>query len=169
MLCDRIVCGVKSNELRNRLLRTPELTLNRCLEICRLSEFDAAQLGGNSASHEDHVNAITRTTRTPAQSCAGAWGGTRPSTSNQCIQCSRCGYNHVIGSCPAKGKQCAKCKLIGHFSKVCKTKRPSTTPFDEMEVEENNQPGEIEMECNELFVGIITNETTKSVWYENIV
>ena len=38
MLCDRLVCGVKSDRLRERLLQTPNMTLTQCMEMCRLSE-----------------------------------------------------------------------------------------------------------------------------------
>ena len=58
--------------------------------------------------------------------------------------------------------------MIGHFSKVCKTKRPSTIPIDEIEIDENNQPEEIEMEDNELLIGTIRSDTTRSLWYEDI-
>ena len=174
MLCDRIVCGVKSNKLRNRLLRTPELTLSRCLEMCRLSEFDATQLGGSQTSVEDHVNAVTKGARAPVPARLGAWADrqlTDTSSGGKRIQCTRCGYNHTMGACPAKGKMCAKCKLVGHFSKVCKTKRPNPVPIDEIDLDENNREGEeVEMEDTELFVGTMMTgeEDNRSLWFENV-
>ena len=44
LLCDRIINGVRSNKLRNKLLQTAELNLEKCINICDLSEFDAKQL-----------------------------------------------------------------------------------------------------------------------------
>ena len=44
LLCDRLVCGIKDNELRSRLLQTPGLTLTQCIEMCRLSEHKSEQL-----------------------------------------------------------------------------------------------------------------------------
>lgn len=36
--------------------------------------------------------------------------------------CSRCNTKHKARACPAYGKQCAQCKLYGHFQVACKRK-----------------------------------------------
>ena len=36
---DRIVCGLSSSTLRERLLREPNLNLKQCIDICRASEL----------------------------------------------------------------------------------------------------------------------------------
>ena len=42
--------------------------------------------------------------------------------SNATVQCKSCGYDHSLQDrCPAKGKQCTKCKKYNHFAKVCKS------------------------------------------------
>jgi hypothetical protein len=38
--------------------------------------------------------------------------------------CGQCGFSsHHYGTCPAADKECLKCGLKGHFSKVCKTSK----------------------------------------------
>lgn len=39
LIKDRIVCGTNDNGLRERLLREEDLTLEKCLKICRASEL----------------------------------------------------------------------------------------------------------------------------------
>ena len=46
LLRDRIIAGVCSTTLCNKLLQTANLTLQKCVDICELSEFDATQLDG---------------------------------------------------------------------------------------------------------------------------
>ena len=50
----------------------------------------------------------------------------RPSSQSR-QSCKYCGGSHVPGAkhCPAAGKKCAKCSKIGHFAKVCMSKRSS--------------------------------------------
>lgn len=43
--------------------------------------------------------------------------------------CYRCGYTGHLArdlKCPARGKTCNKCKQVGHFESVCKTKESSS-------------------------------------------
>ena len=37
--------------------------------------------------------------------------------------CTRCGYNHPKGSCPASGQQCYNCSGFGHYTALCKKPR----------------------------------------------
>ncbi|CAG2215581.1 unnamed protein product [Mytilus edulis] len=43
----------------------------------------------------------------------------------QSKSCGREGHIRTDPSCPARGKKCRKCKIVGHFDKVCKTKDKS--------------------------------------------
>ena len=40
--------------------------------------------------------------------------------------CSRCGYEHKPRQCPAYGKKCAKCRVLGHFARVCRARDRTT-------------------------------------------
>ena len=58
--------------------------------------------------------------------------------------CGLCGgtYPHS-GSCPAEGKQCANCKKLNHFARVCRSKKfQSNKQFTKHHVRSvNNEPG----------------------------
>ena len=41
---DRIVCGVRDSSLMKKLLQVPELTLERCIDMCRSAEATSTQL-----------------------------------------------------------------------------------------------------------------------------
>lgn len=44
LIKDRIVCGVRSDEVRARLLRVPDLSLEKAIDICRAAETSETQL-----------------------------------------------------------------------------------------------------------------------------
>lgn len=44
MLRDKIVYGIKNDQLRKKLLAEPELTLNKAIEICTIAEQVIKQL-----------------------------------------------------------------------------------------------------------------------------
>ena len=46
--------------------------------------------------------------------------------------------------CPEYGKTCARCRKIGHFRKVCRSKRDCTVHEVEVEMAQDSQDEEIE-------------------------
>ena len=44
LIRDRIVCGVRDNAVRRKLLQESKLTLKKCVDICRDAEATSAQL-----------------------------------------------------------------------------------------------------------------------------
>ena len=46
LIRDRIVCGIRSDEVRARLLRDPDLTLVKAIDACRAAETSQTQLKG---------------------------------------------------------------------------------------------------------------------------
>jgi len=68
LIRDRIVLGVKNNNLRKRLLQERNLDLKKCIDLCRSSEAASSHLksiseGTNDASHE--VNRINEHAKKP--------------------------------------------------------------------------------------------------------
>ena len=120
LLRDRLVGGVASNKLREKLLQTEDLTLIKCIKMCRLSEVHATQVGQGSNAELRELDAINRDVRgratqqwrTPPERNAGG-----PKT-----VCGWCGFTHYNNSCPAKGKECNVCHKIGHFARVCRSR-----------------------------------------------
>ena len=172
ILCDKLICGIKSDKLRDRLLQTPNLALSECMAMCRLSEHRAAHLNKNKATEiEDQVDAVTKrptNTRTPITSRAP--GSMRRSTeqtwATSKFQCKKCAYTHQRGACPAFGKQCTNCKRIGHFYKVCTRSKAQNTPVNEVSTDPNNEPPEWSREAatiDDLFVGSMADVDNNSV------
>lgn len=50
---DRLICGLREDSLRERLLRESELTLKKALDICRIAEMSRAQAGKIKSEQED--------------------------------------------------------------------------------------------------------------------
>lgn len=55
---DRIVLGVRSKQLRKRLLQERKLTLSKCIDICRSTEATSSQLQAISGTETEDVNKI---------------------------------------------------------------------------------------------------------------
>ena len=143
LLRDKLVCGVRDDALRDKLLQTPNLDLPKCLEICRMSEHNTALLRGtNTNLAETQIDAITKDNRRwtrPPVPAGRAKGRSLPQRqTNINSECDKCGYRHVRGTCPARGKQCASCQKIGHFAKVCRGRRLKAAPVDEIRIDKNN-------------------------------
>ena len=58
LLCDRIVFGIADAKVRERLLRESDLTLTKCLDICRACEVSSVQMREVSKMHEMTISAI---------------------------------------------------------------------------------------------------------------
>ena len=106
------------------MLRVPDLTLNKALEIARAAEATQSQMKQMQNLHE--VNVVGKkkekiAKRKPEEK-KPASGGV------QQIDCKFCGRKHARDrmKCPAYGNQCKKCGKNNHFAVKCMAaKRPS--------------------------------------------
>ena len=98
MIRDRIVCRVRDSSLRKKLLQVPELTLQKCIDICRSAEATSTQLEAMSAQ-TSHVPPPPEVifVKTPSK---GA------DKSPIVKDCRFCGQTHEMerSKCPALGK-----------------------------------------------------------------
>ncbi|RVE53118.1 hypothetical protein evm_002215 [Chilo suppressalis] len=153
--------------VKDRLLRTKELTLARALEICCTSQRTKQQVEAISSpsacysglhnflsqidiSDQKSLNMVRNNTKEniyPSTSAVNTHVDIkRHSTSQQQKKrngfiCKNCGYSHDRYKCPAFGKNCLKCGKRNHFSTKCRSIS---------EIKENDD------ECNEidmLFLG----------------
>ena len=141
MLRDRIVCGLRDDATRRKLLQVRDLTLNTAIDICKSSESASQQLKEMSTA-SDEVNAASvsaaaqvprpRPTRlgkdatVPLTSASPTTRRDQPSDTRGAPttpkKCRYCGWQHDFRSreaCPAYGKTCTKCNQPNHFRKVC--------------------------------------------------
>ncbi|CAC5389777.1 unnamed protein product [Mytilus coruscus] len=154
---DRIVCGILSDNVRERLLRIPDLTLAKSIDICRASEVSKQQLK-SITEDEKTVHAMRKDYKS----------GHKPKVKHQYkdhrkdnpkgqkYDCKKCGMQHLPRSCPAFGKTCNQCKKPNHFKKMCKSRRIHA-------IEEESDSGE------ELYIGCIENQKkSENSWMVNL-
>ena len=60
LIGDRIICGIKSDKVRARLLREPDLALTKVIETCRATELSKSQLQNIVKTYDKHVSATTK-------------------------------------------------------------------------------------------------------------
>ena len=104
LIRDRIVLGIKDEQTTKKLLRIRDLTLNRCIDICRSEEVTALHMKSLSEPM-DNINQVKCNKRKPRVPTADGQSGKK-------ISCKFCGYEHVPEGkkCPAWGKVCNRCK-----------------------------------------------------------
>ena len=158
LIRDRIVCGVNSDTVRGRLLREPDLTLQRSIDICRAAETSSSQLNVLTGSGSDaSVNFLRKGGKARLNSGKtdlNKLDKQKHASSN----CGKCGRKHDAKNCPAFGKQCHKCKGKNHFTKMCKS-RPRNQKVHTLET------GSTSDSDGEFFVDSIeTNDKSDINW-----
>ena len=129
MIRDRLVCGISDNALRKKLLQESQLTLEECMDYCRVAEAANSQLKEISSHGPDTVNYLSKSKKGKPQSqpqfrAQPKLGRNTGSPANKQMimrDCKYCGRRHERKKekCPAFGKTCNKCGGKDHFSNVC--------------------------------------------------
>ena len=135
LIHDCIVLGSKNEQTTKKFLRIRNVTLNRCIDICRSEEITALQMKSLSepADSIHQVKSKTKKSHTPQRSEVKS----SPQTGKK-IFCKFCGYDHVLDrkKCPALGKTCKWCNGKNHFAKKCKKESVYCIESEEEELEE---------------------------------
>ena len=159
LIKDRIISGIADQEVKNRLLREEELTLEKCKKICRTADLADIQVktlndeeskiqviksknkNQNKDFKEKRTNKEKRRSHDSGKSARGgsaqaAQGGGSFVKEQQgqrqgSSNCTRCGRQHASRQCPAYGKTCNVCKGMNHFANACRKR-------DINEVKENS-------------------------------
>ena len=121
MVRDRIVLGVTSQRVRERLLREEELSLDTAVKICKAAEITQKQI--KSFTHEDAgVNAVK------GQKRHDGWKKKHstqvPGEGENYSKCRNCGRNHKPRACPAWNQTCHECGKRDHYARsLCQVRR----------------------------------------------
>ena len=112
LLRDRVVGGIISDQVREKLLAIKKLTLEKAVEICRSAEKAC-----------DGLSALKNNTEVGYISNKYSRQNVNRGKTNNLITCKFCLRKHVFGreSCPAWGQKCRECGYNNHFAKsvVC--------------------------------------------------
>ena len=112
MIRDRLVVGVHSEEMKEKLLQESDLTLDTAVKIVKAIEGSKQHVKSIESDHT--VHALRSTSRKMKQPQKQA---------NSRSKCGKCGNHHSKGQCPAHGKKCLKCHKRNHFAAVCKSQK----------------------------------------------
>ena len=152
LIRDRIVCGTYSEDVRQRLLRIDDLSLEKAISICQAdaeskksSQYIAettAEVYGLKQKSGNRDNPPVKSTRKFSEEL------TQPRR-----VCGSCGLMHPRKQCPAFIKRCLRCKKPNHFAKYCRS-----VPHRTDAVEQTEQAGDSESD-ELLFIDTIKSST----------
>uniref|UniRef100_A0A3B3R045 ribonuclease H n=1 Tax=Paramormyrops kingsleyae TaxID=1676925 RepID=A0A3B3R045_9TELE len=105
-ICDRLVCGLRSEAIQKRLLTESNLTLQKAIEISTSMEMAAKEAQKLSASAQVHK--VYSDTRNKSKLKKPRY---------------RCEVGHQSEDCWCKDMNCTNCGKRGHIERACKNKK----------------------------------------------
>ena len=124
LIRDRIVCGVRDNAVRRKLLQESKLALEKCVDICRATEATSAQIKEMAPSQQQqHSSEVDLVTRGYSWKSKARKENVKDSKNHQLDECKFCGRKHERkrGKCPAYGQTCSSCGKPNHFAIKCES------------------------------------------------
>ncbi|KAJ8031349.1 hypothetical protein HOLleu_28054 [Holothuria leucospilota] len=140
LITDRIVCGIRSTGLRERLLRETDLTLSKALTICRAAELSKTGVK-DLQKNKQPIPSNSRPTETSTSE--------RTQKGSKKFSCKKCSYEHEPRCCPAYGKLCKRCGKPNHFAKMCRTPHKTKTV---QEIKDENSSDDTE---EDFFIDVV--------------
>ncbi|XP_067687858.1 uncharacterized protein [Haliotis asinina] len=127
LIRDRIICGIASDALRERLLREDDLTLDKTITMCRAAEASKVQVKELHPLDPQPVHSVEQQSKSGRRKSNRKKSQSSGSRSiEQSDTCGYCGFTHAPRKCPASGKSCDKCGKQNHFARVCRSKNQSS-------------------------------------------
>ena len=115
MVLHALTLGLDNDRTRRRLFETQKLTLDKAVNLCRLTEDTETEMRKMKINEE--VSAVYKTksktrthVKTPAKKSQG------PTYSQEEHMCEKCGRKHLPRQYAAFGKECYLCKKAYHFA-----------------------------------------------------
>ena len=173
MIRDRIVLGIASQRVRERLLREDNLNLANAVKICQAAEATQRQITtlGNDAldTHNSSVHYCKTKGRGQYKPRKQPNEGQRAATTHDKQKCGNCVTTHPPRKCGAYNKACNNCGKLGHFSKVCRS--PKISKGKIRYVSQNvHEASDSTSECD-VYIGMVKssdNDKTGLKWSEDL-
>ncbi|XP_033760786.1 uncharacterized protein K02A2.6-like [Pecten maximus] len=115
VLIDLIIAGVRHKKVQERLLdQGQDITLDKAIQTGQQHELSQAQV---KLMRGEEVLKVTKEKKRPPPT---KFSKSKPQNYTQNYRkCGRCGLEHEMGKCPAKGSTCNYCKGRDHWKKMC--------------------------------------------------
>ena len=132
---DQIVEYCSSDDLRKRLMEEGnDLTLARTLTLAnthesvesRFKEMSSRPLLNRVSEKTSFSNRVSDRKSFNRASSSSSESQARPLAA----RCNKCGRENSHAICPAKGKQCFRCKQYNHFKPMCRSKQVNIVEQD---------------------------------------
>ena len=161
---DRFIAGIKDSKLQEKLQFQANITLEKAVGYARRWEALQEQMRqqhGPSVS----ANEVSHRGRSKGRGRGQGQGRQQHHQSENKSRCQKCGYMyHKNKHCPALRAKCNHCSRMGHFSSVCKSKRPNASEVLQAITE---QSGTLENDF-EFFLGAIDCTHNTEAWQVNL-
>ncbi|XP_068674514.1 uncharacterized protein [Montipora foliosa] len=148
LIRDQVVVGINDPKLRERLLRETDLTLEKAVKLCRITEQSKEQskIFISPTTQTDNIDAVKKG-EPPVDTVKS-----KNEDSRRIMKCKFCATSHDRGNCPAYGATCHKCNGRNHYARCCFKSKNGTEErrVRHVEVEEH--------ENNELLEGLYIEE-----------
>ena len=157
LIKDRIVCGIKSDDVKARLLRENDLTLEKALNICRSTELSKTQLK-NIVDGKPTAEQVAALYKKKEGLKKKAHSKSEQDAKADSYNCRKCGSRHGTKQCKAYGKKCQKCQKPNHFAKMCLASANHKMQSKVDAVNENSESSEDEFG---FFIGAVDDGESK--------
>jgi len=176
-------------QIRQRLLQDQEKSYDQLVQVAK--NFEAQQGHAKDLyniatstiqqTHQTEQNEANVVHRNQGKNCGKSrgrsqsnWNRSRSRSKNpNCGWCGTANNRHPKEQCPARDKTCGKCKKIGHFTKVCRSRDRSQSLPDQQRGRSTEarsgpnsrnwqQGNEVETQSNELNIGMLEMDSRGS-------
>ena len=115
LIRDQIVVGINDPKLRERLLRETDLTLEKAIKLCGITEQSKEQskILISPSTQTGSIDAVKKIE--PPEYTEKS----KNEDSRRIMKCKFCAASHDRGNCPAYGATCHKCKGKNPYARCC--------------------------------------------------
>ena len=155
-LRDQLIEKLRDMELKKNLLQTNNITLAAAMD--RTRAWEAAHVQVREMTEDSGA--------TGGPTVANAVSGVK----GNCFRCGKHGHYAKSRDCPARGKKCAKCKMVGHFAVCCKSnKKPADKKKGKSGKEANSVVGEEEGVSNVDYAFSVSDSKEHEVIVSSVI